>query len=110
MADKSASRRSGTKLESLRFDLVPEVLTANYPPPPKASYGGQAADYTDEPDLWKRFESSLDGADVAVAKFIFAMRQAQNIDVYALMFATGCALLATAFHSLFGNYSSNKLQ
>jgi hypothetical protein len=60
-------------------------------------------------DFHQGFESSLRGA-IAAAKFIFAMRQAQNIDVHALMFATGCALLATAFHSLFGNYSSNKLQ
>jgi len=49
-------------------------------------------------DFYQRFESSLDGADVAVGKFILAICQVQNISAYALLFAT-CALLAAAFHS-----------
>jgi 3D (Asp-Asp-Asp) domain-containing protein len=49
-------------------------------------------------DFYQEFESSLDGAAVAVGKFIFAICQVQNISAYALLFAT-CALLAAAFHS-----------
>ena len=49
-------------------------------------------------DFYQRFESSLDGADAAVGKFILAICQGQNISAYALLFAT-CALLAAAFHS-----------
>jgi hypothetical protein len=49
-------------------------------------------------DFYEGFESSLDGADVAVGKFIFAICQVQNISAYALLFAT-CALLVAAFHS-----------
>jgi 3D (Asp-Asp-Asp) domain-containing protein len=56
-------------------------------------------------DFYQRFESSLDGADVAVSKFIFAICQVQNISAYALLFATDCALLA-ALVSLF--YSAKK--
>jgi 3D (Asp-Asp-Asp) domain-containing protein len=49
-------------------------------------------------DFYQGFESSLDGADVTVGKFILAICQVQNISAYALLFAT-CALLAAAFHS-----------
>jgi len=49
-------------------------------------------------DFYQRFESSLDGAALAVVKFILAICQVQNISAYALLFAT-CALLAAAFHS-----------
>jgi 3D (Asp-Asp-Asp) domain-containing protein len=50
-------------------------------------------------DFHQRFESSLDGAARTSGKFIFAVCQVQNIGAYALMFAIGYALLATAFHS-----------
>jgi 3D (Asp-Asp-Asp) domain-containing protein len=46
-------------------------------------------------DFYQEFESSLDGAAVAVGKFIFAICQVQNIRAYALLFAN-CALLAAA--------------
>ena len=46
-------------------------------------------------DFYQGFESSLDGAEVAVGQFIFAICQVQNISDYALLFAT-CALLAAA--------------
>jgi 3D (Asp-Asp-Asp) domain-containing protein len=49
-------------------------------------------------DFYQGFESSLDGAEVAVGKLTFAICQVQNISAYALLFAT-CALLAAAFHS-----------
>jgi len=49
-------------------------------------------------DFYQEFESSLDGADVAVGKFIFAICQAQNIGACALLFAI-CTLLAAPFHS-----------
>jgi hypothetical protein len=50
-------------------------------------------------DFYQRFESSLDAAYVTVGKFILVMCQVQNIGACTLMFLTGCALLAAAFHS-----------
>ena len=60
-------------------------------------------------DFYQGFESSLDGAEVAVGQFIFAICRVQNISDYTLPFAT-CALLLVAAVSLFyfGSYSSNK--
>ena len=49
-------------------------------------------------DFYQGFESSLDGTEVAVGKFIFAICQVQSISAYALLFAI-CALLAAAFYS-----------
>jgi 3D (Asp-Asp-Asp) domain-containing protein len=49
-------------------------------------------------DFYQGFESSLDGADVAIGQFIFAICQVQNVSAFALLFAI-CALLAAAFHS-----------
>jgi 3D (Asp-Asp-Asp) domain-containing protein len=46
-------------------------------------------------DFYQGFKASLDGAGVAVGKFIFAICQVQNISAFGLLFAT-CALLATA--------------
>ena len=60
---------------------------------------GSTTSWRERPnDFYQRFESSLDGVDVAVGKFILAICQVQNISAYALLFAT-CALLAAAFHS-----------
>jgi hypothetical protein len=50
-------------------------------------------------DFNQGLKSSLDVAALAVTTVIFAIRQAQNIGAYALVFATGGALLALAFHS-----------
>ena len=50
-------------------------------------------------NFYQRFESSLDAAYVTVGKFILVISQVQNIGAYTLMFATGCAILAAAFHS-----------
>ncbi len=46
-------------------------------------------------DFYQRFESSLDAAALAIARFISAIRQALDIGAYALLFAIDCALLAT---------------
>jgi 3D (Asp-Asp-Asp) domain-containing protein len=45
-------------------------------------------------DFYQRFESSLDAAALAIARFISAIRQALDIGAWALLFAIGCALLA----------------
>ena len=80
--------KQGTKL----------VASKNSRPSPTNLAGTTVASRTEHPnDFHQRFESSLDRA--AVAKFIFAICQAQNIGARALMFATGAAILATAFHS-----------
>jgi 3D (Asp-Asp-Asp) domain-containing protein len=45
-------------------------------------------------DFYQHFESSLDAAGLAIARFISAIRQALGIGGYALLFAIDCALLA----------------
>jgi 3D (Asp-Asp-Asp) domain-containing protein len=80
--------KQGTKL----------VASKNSRPSPTNLAGTAVASRREHPnDFHQRFESSLDRA--AVAKFIFAICQAQNIGACALMFATGGAILAKAFHS-----------
>ena len=81
--------KQGTKL----------VATKNPRSSPTNIASGAMTSWRGRPnDFYQRFESSLDGADVAVGKFILAICQGQNISAYALLFAT-CALLAAAFHS-----------
>jgi len=73
------------------------VASKNSRPSPTNLAGTAVASRREHPnDFHQRFES-LDRA--AVAKFIFAICQAQNIGAWPLMFATGGAILATAFHS-----------
>jgi len=83
------STRQGTNL----------VAARNPKSSPTDIVNGSTTSWRGRPnDFYQRFESSLDGADVAVGKFILAICQVQNISAYALLFAT-CALLAAAFHS-----------
>jgi 3D (Asp-Asp-Asp) domain-containing protein len=79
--------RERTKLAATN----PSSLPTNVASSAMTSWRGRANDF------YRRFGSSLEGTDVA--KLIFAILQTQNIGAYALMFATGCVLLATAFHS-----------
>jgi 3D (Asp-Asp-Asp) domain-containing protein len=59
-----------------------------------------ATSRTEQPnDFDQGLESSLDRAAFAAAKFVFAVFPEQNIGACALVFATGGALLAMAFHS-----------
>jgi len=67
------------------------VASKNSRPSPTNLAGTAVATPREQPnDFHQRFESSLDRA--AVAKFIFAICQAQNIGARALMFATGGAI------------------
>ncbi len=81
--------RQGTNLAAARNPKSSPANTVN---------GGTTSWRGRPNDFYQRFESSLDGADVAVGKFILAICQVQNISAYALLFTT-CALLAAAFHS-----------
>jgi 3D (Asp-Asp-Asp) domain-containing protein len=77
-----------------------KLVTTNPLSSPTNIASTAATSRTEQPnDFDQGFESSLDRAAFAAAKFIFAVFQEQNIGACALVLATDGALLAMAFHS-----------